>query len=183
MLTYHGSSYDRDVRPALTHISRNQSETVAPVSTGCRRTQSPQDAEEFNGNARSVRARLHRLRKNSQGRGFVSGHEFTRADKARQMSAGFSPCRTDYGDNASFNEFFRNLFSRADRAFNSIGALAPEGCFSGISPSIMSFSASCPGRPYEGSQHQGPLRMIFVRWGGKSSGEITAPGAEPQERS
>jgi hypothetical protein len=41
----------------------------------------------------------------------VTGHEFTRADKAPKMSAGFSPCRIDPSETASFNEFLRRLFS------------------------------------------------------------------------
>jgi hypothetical protein len=44
----------------------------------------------------SVLPGLNRLRKNSSPleklRGFVTGHEFTRAAKAAESMAGFSPC-------------------------------------------------------------------------------------------
>jgi hypothetical protein len=39
------------------------------------------------------RARLHRLRKNSIQDGFVTGHGFSRADKANQMSRALAPAK------------------------------------------------------------------------------------------
>jgi hypothetical protein len=41
------------------------------------------------------RARLHRLRKNSIQDGFVTGHGFSRADKANQMSWALAPAKAD----------------------------------------------------------------------------------------
>jgi hypothetical protein len=40
-----------------------------------------------------------------------------------------------------FNEFFRSLFIRADKAGKMSWALAPEGCFFESSLGLMSFSA------------------------------------------
>jgi hypothetical protein len=39
------------------------------------------------------RARLHRLRKNSIQGGFVTGHGFSRADKANQISRALAPAK------------------------------------------------------------------------------------------
>jgi hypothetical protein len=41
------------------------------------------------------RARLYRLRKNSIQDGFVTGHGFSRADKANQMSWALAPAKAD----------------------------------------------------------------------------------------
>jgi hypothetical protein len=42
---------------------------------------------------------------------------------------GFSPCGTLLGIFAIHSGFFRNLFSRADKANKLSGTLVPEGCF------------------------------------------------------
>jgi hypothetical protein len=52
---------------------------------------------------------FYSLRKIPAGLGLVTGHEFTRADKASKMSVRFSPCRIDPIEAASFNVFLRSL--------------------------------------------------------------------------
>jgi hypothetical protein len=77
--------------------------------------------------ARSVRARLKRLRKNSINSPEASGHDFTGCGKTLVEASVLKG----------------HDFSRADKAHRINRALAPEGCFSEISFKFRPFSASC----------------------------------------
>jgi hypothetical protein len=53
------------------------------------------------------RARLYRLRKNANPDGFVTGHDFSRADKASKMNGALAPAKV--GSNVSLN--FGSIFA------------------------------------------------------------------------
>src|SRR6266496_2384172 len=61
------------------------------------------------------RARLHRLRKNSDSRGFWEGHDFSRAVNSLKMCPRFKRLRSAF---RAFGDFFRSLFSRAATDYN-----------------------------------------------------------------
>lgn len=44
-----------------------------------------------------------------------------------KMSVGFSRCSACFATRASYSDFFRNLFSRADKAFKTLKLQFPEG--------------------------------------------------------
>ena len=66
--------------------------------------------------------------------------------KANQISVGFSPCGMLYTGFTRRFEFFRNLFSRATKAIESMWASAPEGCLSPVSrdPPVFFRAAQAP---------------------------------------
>jgi hypothetical protein len=48
--------------------------------------------------------------------GFVTGHDFSRADKANRMNRASAPAGSFWGLIRKDSEFFRSLFSRAANA-------------------------------------------------------------------
>ena len=54
---------------------------------------------------------LHRLRKNSMQIGFVTGHDFSRADKANIMNRALAPAGSFWGLIRKDSEFFRSPFT------------------------------------------------------------------------
>jgi hypothetical protein len=101
-----------------------------------------QAAEKISRGARSVRARLYRLRKNSSGEQEVSGHDFSRADKVRKMSRALAPANPSLSEFAFHSDFFRSHFSRAETATKSMWPSGPAGRSFGCSSSVPHFSAA-----------------------------------------
>jgi hypothetical protein len=73
------------------------------------------------------RARPYRLRKNSTSFGFVTGHDFSRADKANKMNRALAPAKAYSLQKLEAGPFFRSLFGRATMEPRMVWALAPEG--------------------------------------------------------
>jgi hypothetical protein len=89
-------------------VSANPSGVKTPwLFPHCRATK--QAAENLFRGARSVRARLYRLRKNSSGEQEVSGHDFSRADKVGKMRRALAPANPYLAEFAFRLDFFRSL--------------------------------------------------------------------------
>jgi hypothetical protein len=58
----------------------------------------------------------------------LKGHDFSRADKTNEMSYGFSHCGMFFVSFRPSSDFFRSLFSRADKANKMSRASATEAC-------------------------------------------------------
>jgi len=155
---------------------------VAPCSvsghdfTGCGKTRLRSNSQGL-----CIRARPHRLRKNSppmqfagalyQGttsqaaeklasdpirRGSVSGHDFSRADKANRMSRALHVAE-------KLTALKGHDFSRATKPIESTWASAPAGCFPSNSPGIPPFSATClaPAGGFSRSPYKtGPFSVV-----------------------